>query len=227
MTATWRELQSDADALPMIRDWIAASPVDVKVLPASPEDGRRCLEALQVTTRSPMGAVAFHTGGLLVDHGWLRVLGAGSAALPRSLDLWNAVGGSARFDRGVLIADDVLGGFFAWFREPRTVHYLAPDTLEWEDSQLGYADWLAWALTERLRQFYEDLRWEGWSQEIATLRGESGLLIYPPLFSEASPVAERKRSPVPMEELWRLGLDFQRQLKGVTPGTRFRIDVVP
>ena len=114
----------------------------MSVLPAEPDDGCRTLETLQVTTRSPLGAMAFHTGGILVDHGWLRVFGAGSARLPRALDGWNTVNGVPLCDKGILVADDVLGGFFAWFREPRTVHYLPPDTLEWEDSELGYTDWL-------------------------------------------------------------------------------------
>ena len=211
----------------MIREWIAASPLNAQFLPAAAEDGRRCLEALQVTTRSPMGALAFHTGGLLVDQGWLRILGAGSAALPRALDLWNGAPGSQRCDRGVLIADDVVGGFFAWFREPRTVHYLAPDTLEWEDSELGYTDWLSWALTDRLLQFYRDFRWEGWAQEVAKLSGDSGLMVYPPLFTEETPNAERQHAPVPVEELWRLALDYGRQFREVPEGSKLRIEVVP
>jgi hypothetical protein len=174
-----------------------------------------------------MGALAFHSGGILVDHGWLRILGAGSAALPRALDLWNGAPGKQRCARGVLVADDVVGGFFAWFREPRTVHYLAPDTLEWEDSELGYADWLNWALTDRLLQFYRDLRWEGWAQEVGKLSGDSGLLVYPPLCTEETPISERHRAPVSVEELWRLSLDYERQLRDLPAGSKLRIEVGP
>lgn len=209
----------------MIQEWIAASPLDVKVLPAALEDGRRTLEALQISTRSPMGALAFHTGGLLVDHGWLRILGAGSTELPRALDLWNSVDRSPRCDRGVLIADDVLGGFFAWFREPRTVHYLAPDTLEWEDSEFGYTDWLSWALTDRIGQFYTDSRWDGWAREIAAVGGGSGLMVYPPLFAKGDPIADRHRGVVPVEELWTMAHKFGKELRELPEGAEFRVVV--
>lgn len=43
--------------------------------------GETALLATQVTTRSPMGAVVYHTGGILVDHGWIRILGAGECKL--------------------------------------------------------------------------------------------------------------------------------------------------
>ncbi|MBL8916291.1 MAG: DUF2625 family protein, partial [Archangium sp.] len=128
MKRTWKELVSRDDSIEMIRGW--AHKAKATILPTTNDDGCRALEALEVTTRSPLGALAFHTGGILVDHGWLRILGAGCPQLPRALDTWNVIDGKPRFDGGVLIADDVFGGFHAWFREPRTVHYLAPDTLE-------------------------------------------------------------------------------------------------
>lgn len=120
------------DALPLLREWASAAPHPVEIL--APDDGARTLLALQVTTRSPLGAVAYHTGGILVDRGWLRILGAGAPRLPRALDLWNA---AHPVPDGWLVADDAVGGFFAWRQPGPTVHYLAPDTLGWEDLGLG------------------------------------------------------------------------------------------
>jgi hypothetical protein len=220
-------LISDEDALPTIREWVAASPLDVTILPASPEAGRRALEALQVTTRSPLGAVAFHLGGLLVDHGWLRVLGAGCEQLTRALDLWNTVDASRRCEDGLLIADDVLGGFFAWFREPQTVHYLAPDSLQWENSGLGYSEWLSWCLTERLEQYYAPFRWPGWALEVEALPASSALLVSPPLFAKGEAIERRQRNPVPVHELWHLAQECGRQLREVPDGAQFRLVVKP
>lgn len=105
------ELVDTADsAWPLVQDWIAHARNPVEVLPVA--DRRQAGQALlgtQVTTRSPMGAVVYESGGLLIDHGWLRVLGSGHPRLSRSLPAWNE-GRSAGF---LLIADDVLGGFFA------------------------------------------------------------------------------------------------------------------
>lgn len=227
MAKSWRELLSDEDAISMIREWVSASPLEVAVIPAETDDGCRTLEALQVTTRSPLGAMALHTGGILVDHGWLRVLGAGSARLPRALDRWNTVDGVPRCDKGILIADDVLGGFFAWFREPRTVHYLAPDTLEWEDSELGYTDWLRWCFTDGLLQYYADYRWDGWAADVTPIGGAAGILVYPPLFAKGPPIKERYRGAVPVAELWSLGLDFAKQLRELPEGAEFEMEVKP
>ena len=69
--------------------------------------GADVLVALQVTTRSPMGAIAFETGGLLFDHGWLRLLGSGSMRLEGDLARWNGLGASAlveAFEGALLVA---------------------------------------------------------------------------------------------------------------------------
>lgn len=61
-------------AWPLVQEWIAAATNPVEVLPPPDQDTRgQALLAAQVTTRSPMGAIIFETGGLLVDHGWLPV----------------------------------------------------------------------------------------------------------------------------------------------------------
>lgn len=52
------------------------------VLPCDLSRRDLALEALQVSTGSFLGALVGECGALLVDHGWLRVLGAGAAGLP-------------------------------------------------------------------------------------------------------------------------------------------------
>lgn len=224
---TWRELMSDDDAMPLIREWADACPHSIQILDVDEAAGIRALEALQVTTRSALGALAFHTGGLSIDHGWLRILGAGCEAFPRAIDTWNGVGGEERCQHGLLVADDVLGGFFAWFREPRTIHYLAPDSLEWEDLDLGHTNFIAWSLGDGVADFYTDYRWEGWPAYVEQIRADSGLSIVPPLWAEGPALIERSRRSVPIDELWRLQLDFQRQLVGVQGGQRVTLKPVP
>jgi hypothetical protein len=50
----------------------------VEIHPARPEDGGRVLGSLGVTTRSALGTFALHTEITFIDHGWVRLLGAGS-----------------------------------------------------------------------------------------------------------------------------------------------------
>jgi hypothetical protein len=223
MRRAWHELVSEDDAIAWIRETVASSLHVTEVLPCAAEDGRRTLEWLQVSTRSPFGAIALHTGGLLVDDGWLRVLGAGCDRLPRTLESWN--GTPPRLALGLLVADDALGGSFAWFREPTTIHYLAPDTLRWEDLGLGYTDWLATILGDGLRSLYASLRWEGWQDEVLPLAGDRALLVWPPLVAAGPPLAERARRSVPMTEVWGLYQQLAEELAELPDGARFEVRV--
>ncbi len=71
-------------ALPSLIEWSAAAPDRCEILPPSGRNGE-ILSTLQVTTRSLLGAIAYSTGGLLVDGGYLRLLGSGHPALPRDI----------------------------------------------------------------------------------------------------------------------------------------------
>jgi hypothetical protein len=192
----------------------------VQVLPAERTKAEEALLQLQVTLRSPMGAVVYHTGGLLIDHGWLRVLGSGSDRMGRSLPGWNQ--GRAPVDANgrptlVLVADDVLGGLFAVNGEALgekqgEMFYLAPDTLQWESLSMGYTDFLAWALSPRLSEFYLDLRWPNWQDEVATLTGDQAVSVYPFVWATGPPLGQRSRKSIPVDELFRLMQGIQQQL---------------
>ncbi len=103
-------------AWPIIRERFAAALNGVEILPVERAHGERALLHLQVTNRSPLGAVALMTGGILFDRGWLRFLGAGGSRMQGSLLTWRGQGDGAIADpqRGILIvAHDAVGGFFA------------------------------------------------------------------------------------------------------------------
>ena len=172
--------------------------------PADADGGARVLETLGITERSVLGALAVHTGGLCVDNGWLHVLGG-----PRLLD-WHD-----RIDDGLIVGYDAVAGFYAVDRAEGEVRYLAPDTLEWEGTELGHAAWVHWTLTGDVATFYENLRWPGWERETAPLGPDVGLALYPPPFSrEGRTIADVKRSPAPMAELWSVQQEYIRQLMG-------------
>src|SRR3954453_3662882 len=98
-------INRDEPSIPLVREWIEAAVRPVEVLP--PSNGREdALLQTQVTTRSPMGAIVYETGGIIVDGGWLRILGSGHVRLSRALPAWNA----GRSDGFYLIADDAVGG---------------------------------------------------------------------------------------------------------------------
>ena len=211
--------QTPDPAWPLVQRWVADAP-RVEVLPAESTKADKALLQLQVTLRSPMGAVVYHTGGLLIDHGWLRVLGSGSERMNRSLPGWNQ--GKAPVEANgrptlLLVADDVLGGLFAvnggaLGENQGEVFYLAPDTLQWENLSMGYADFLAWALSPRLDEFYLDLRWPGWQDEVVTLTGDEAVSVYPFVWAEGPPLGQRSRQRVPLDELFQMTQEVRQQL---------------
>jgi hypothetical protein len=205
-------LQTDEPAWPLVQSWLGEATNPVEVLPPSDPERGEALLATQVTVRSPMGAVIYETGGLLVDHGWLRLLGSGHPRLPRSLPAWNLGRSWKDTDAPppfLLVADDVVGGFFAvnggaLGEEKGNVYYIAADGLAWETLGAGYSVFLRWCLSGDLGQFYRDHRWTGWEEDVKGLGGDQGFALYPFPCTAGPPLAERFRGVVPLDELYRL-----------------------
>jgi hypothetical protein len=135
---TLRDLINTVDpAWPLVQEWIRNARNHVEVLPAQRERSEATLVYLQVTTRSPLGAVALETGGMFIDHGWLRILGSGHQRMQGTLQTWNSpehMPAEDRLNDALLIAHDVVGGFYAlnggaFAGTLGNVFYFAPDTL--------------------------------------------------------------------------------------------------
>lgn len=69
---------TDDPAWPEVQQWIAEATNQVEVLPVNEADRDAALHAIQVTTRSPMGALVYETGGLLIDRGLASHFGFGA-----------------------------------------------------------------------------------------------------------------------------------------------------
>ncbi|WP_210466724.1 DUF2625 domain-containing protein [Rufibacter roseolus] len=197
-----------------VKGWIKGAKNNVEVLPKTQANANAALLQAQVTTRSPMGAVIYETGGILIDGGWLRILGSGSPRLPRSLMAWNK--GKSYLKDGqkpsfLLVADDVLGGFFAVNsgglskEEIGKVFYISPDNLLWESSGLGYSEFLQFCFSGNLESFYEGMRWKNWRADVQKITGNQGIHCYPYLWSkESKGIDQASRKAIPIQELWSL-----------------------
>jgi hypothetical protein len=208
----------------------------VVVLPADRERGEDALYRLQVTSNSALGAIALETGGILIDHCWLRLLGSGSSELHASLTNWNKIADTPEIEPlegALLVGFDAIGGFFAMndaeFKGERGhIFYLAPDTLEWESLDRGYSDFVHWSLMADLDTFYAELRWPTWQDELGIAEdADVGFFLYPPPFTkEGHPLADVSRKLAPMHELWAMQHEYVRQLADVDKGAtiRFKVD---
>jgi hypothetical protein len=146
----------------------------------------------------------------------VRVLGSGHPRLTRSVASWNAgrtIRQPGQTPPFVLVADDVLGGFFAingggaFAAEPGLVCYFTPDTLEWESLEIPHSEFVMWLLSGDQAKFYEGFRWDGWQAEVGALSGDMAYSFYPFLSAKADSIEDRSRMPVPIEELYRLHVD--------------------
>lgn len=216
------ELVNTTDpAWPMVQKWLDSAKNKVQVLECDTAFAQNALYQAQVSTYSTLGAVIYHTGGIMIDNGWLRILGSGSAKLSRTVPEWNK--GKTIKEYGdqpdfYLIADDAIGGFFAinygaFGSDLKSVYYLAPNSLKWESLGLGYTEFLQFCLDGDLSNFYKGLRWSTWDQFIANLDGNKSYSFRPYLWSEAGMDIEKvTRKLVPTEELYKFTMAKQKEL---------------
>jgi len=199
-------------AYPLLKQWAADAVRPVEFLPPSANRADALLQT-QVTTRSLMGAIVYETGGILIDNGWLRILGSGHPKLTRTVPAWN----QSRANGFYLIADDAVGGFFAinggaLGTDTGNVYYFAPESLRWEPLELGYSDFLVASFSPKLDDFYKPIRWSTWQCEIANLHGDRCFFFAPPPWTKEGKPPAAPYADVPVEEAWDLQMDFRRQL---------------
>ena len=223
-------VEVERPALPALLAITSATGDRASVLPVEASQGEDVLWRLQVTVASALGALARHTGGVLIDHSWLRLLGGGGGGLPSVADA-NHLGTPTTESEPpahLEVGRDVLGGRFAinggaFQGDLGDTFYFAPDTLAWESMGLGHGDFVAWALSDRVSDFYSDLRWDGWEADAAAVPLDHGLAVYPPLFSTQSHIGTPGRSRVPWEELVAFNEDMAVQLSALPEGAEFQI----
>lgn len=206
---------------PVVEDWIKTAKNKVEILPVDAAKAKEALYKTQVTTRSTMGAVVFMTGGLLIDDGWIRILGSGNSKFDRTLPDWNH--GKSFKDFGeappyLLIADDAIGGFYllnggGLGSDVGKIYYFSPDNLEYEQLDITYSEFLGFCFNNDLDKFYEGNRWNGWREEVSKLKGDQVFNFYPFLWTaEGSDINKSSRKIIPVQEQYSLNLDLRKQL---------------
>ena len=198
-----------------------------RLIPISRDAGLQVLSRLQVTARSTLGALALNCGGVVLDYGWLRILGGGGEGLWSLADanqLEEPVPGRQP-PGSLVVAVDVLGGIFAINGgdlpfAAGEVGYWAPDTLGWEATGIGHSAFVAWA-PAGIDEFYADYRWPDWQDEIKDVALDQGLSIYPPLCTkEGQDITTARRRAISFHELVAFHRDLATQVGGAPDNTR-------
>lgn len=208
-------------AYPTLLEWKAEARNKIEVLAKDTERANEALYLTQVTTRSPMGAIIYETGGILINNGWLRILGSGNERLDRSLPDWNK--GKAFKEYGeqptfLLIADDILGGFFAInaggisSEDIGMVFYFAPDTAQWESTNKGYSDFIYWCFVGDLDLYYKGFFWNGYEVDLKQISGNEAMSFFPFLWTkEGKDINKCTRKAVLISEVWKFNINNQAE----------------
>ena len=82
------------------------------------------------------------------------------------------------YDKKEIVADDIFGGIFVinggkFNGDLGNVYYFAPDTLEWEDLDLKYSEFIYWAFSGDVKKFYEEFLWDNWEEEFSNIKIEN------------------------------------------------------
>ncbi|MBE0337083.1 DUF2625 domain-containing protein [Paenibacillus sp. 23TSA30-6] len=172
------------------------------------------LYRLQVSTKSYLGTVAYETGGIVFDHGWITLLGAGGSGIYGSLTSWNGLQEPASVPAlwGMLIvAYDAAGGFFGLntgrFGNDGQIYYFAPDTLAWEPTEKAYSGFFRWLAEGDLELFYQTFRWKGWQDDVRKLQPGQVFAYYPSLWTKEGSGETSRKAPIAVAEAWEAARD--------------------
>ncbi|HEY7283062.1 MAG TPA: DUF2625 family protein [Actinomycetota bacterium] len=158
-----------------------------------------------------------------------RHLGSGHARMQLGLDAWNGLGGRLEPSRAsdvFVVANDVVGGFFALDSGRLGIGrgrlaYLAPDTMRWEDMDMGDSEFLQWLADGDLAGFAEGVGWRGVRHPDAP-RGRRDLRRPAAVGGGAADLRAGSGAD-PMTELWTYVHVTMQRLEAVPPGSPVRL----
>lgn len=195
------------------------------VMPGDSFNGRQVLYRLQLSARSMVGAIVLHCGAILVDHGWVKLLGSGEPGLPNVATASGfpvAPHDSAPDVPGMLVAVDVVGGQYVidggdLIGSPGEICYWGPDKLGWTGIGAGHSAFLSWLLKGDLDAFYRYFRWPGWQAEVERLEPGQGVGFFPFPWSDHFDATSAYRRVVDLGELFHLGDSMASQIRDFRP----------
>ena len=153
-----------------------------------------------------MEAIVNNTDSIVINK-YLRLLGSGQS-LYENIFLFNLEVERAFGEKNYIVAYDTFGGLFS---ARGTIHYFAPDTLEWEDLELNQNEFVMWLLSKNLRNFYSSFLWNKGEDMINNLKLGQGILIYPYLWAEECDVNTAAKKLVPYKELLKMNGEFYKK----------------
>ena len=168
------------------------------------------LNNLNIDKNSVLGQVITNTSGIFIDN-YIRLFGNGSKDVSYNIYEYNLEFKKYFDDNMIIVADDVFGGLFSVTKEKNNILYFAPDTLQWENLEIDYKDFIKYISSEKIDEFYKSYKWSTFQEDINDIKFNQGFLIYPFLWSNECDIEKAKKSIVPFSELVQINMEFREK----------------
>jgi len=117
----------------------------------------------------------------------------------------------------LIVAYDVWGGIFAigngdFGEDVRVVWYYAPDSLQWECLNINYAEFIAWACSDNIKEFYKSFLWKDIGSLLEKVQREEAILVYSFMWSKECDIETADKKIVPIEELVALNVEYENKI---------------
>lgn len=157
----------------------------VEIVPVDADCAKINAEYYQADSSTNFGLLINECGGIVVN-GVVRLLGSNRDPQFRDINMFNIKFGSAGM---IFLGDDIFGGVFAvntglFSENLGSIMYFAPDTLEWEDTELQLSGFFAWLKDGDMAGFYGQFSAEEYEKlSSMSVKFNEVLHIMPPQWS--------------------------------------------
>lgn len=179
------------------------------------------ISLLQITERSTLGSIIKYTNGILIKDKFLRIFGSEESEWTDTIKKWNNFPQQIKQEHllsgCVIFGYDLIGGFFAinggaFGENLGKVFYFAPDTLNWENLNMGHSEFISWCINGNVDKFYESFIWSNAQDLINNTKIGQGISIYPFLWSkEGKDINATSKKIVPLKELWDINMEMKEK----------------
>ena len=155
-----------------------------------------------------METIVNNTNSIVVNK-YLRMLGTGQN-LYENIFSFNLEVERIFGEKNYIVAYDAFGGLFA---SKGTIHYFAPDRLEWENLEINYSEFIMWLLSEDIQDFYSAFLWNTREEMSNDLKLGQGILIYPYLWAKECDIDTAVKKIVPYKEIIEMNGEFYKNFQ--------------
>ena len=192
-----------------IKSILKSSTKNIKILSSNYNNS---LNNLNINENSVLGQVIINTGGIFIEN-YIRLFGSGDEENSYNIYKYNLELKKYFDDNIIIIGNDIFGGLFSLNKEKNNILYFAPDTLEWEDLDITYKEFIKFVTSEKIDEFYKSYKWSTFQEDIKKVKFNEGSLIYPFLWSNECNIEKAKKDIVPFSELLQVNIEFKKKLE--------------